>query len=76
MWQILNTTSFNAHYRLGGAKNKSYTIQNYTLLILSYQQIQLDKLRWNTIIDIIRMKRLKATQKCYETLNVLLYGYK
>ena len=43
---------------LGGAGNKLDSIPNYTLLILSYQQIQLDKLGWSTRTDIIKLKRL------------------
>ena len=59
---MLNITSSNGQCRLGGAGNKSYIIQNYTLLILSYQQIQLGKLRWSIIIDIITMEQLMATK--------------
>ena len=44
---------------LGGAGNKLDSIPNYTLLILSYQQIQLDKLGWSTRTNIIRLKTAK-----------------
>ena len=40
----IDSTLSNYDYRLSGSENKSHTSQNNTMLILSYQQIQLDKL--------------------------------
>lgn len=40
----VDSTLSNYGCRLGGVGNKSDTSRNYTMLILSYQQIQLDKL--------------------------------
>ena len=41
---------------MGGTENKPYSIQNYTLLMLSYHEIQPDKLKWSTVTAIIKMK--------------------
>lgn len=43
---------FKGHYRFGGVKNKLDNILNYNLLILSYQQIHPNKLRWSILLDI------------------------
>ena len=49
-------------FRLGEVGNKPYTTWNYIMLILFYQQIQHDKLRWNTNTNIIRIEQLVATE--------------
>lgn len=46
----------------GEPENKPYSIWNYTLFILFARKIQLDKLGWNTVTDIIRMEYLIATE--------------
>ena len=40
----IDSSLSNYNYRLSGSGNKSNTSKNNTMLILSYQQIQLDKL--------------------------------
>jgi hypothetical protein len=42
---------------MDGTGIKPNSIQNYTLLLVSYRQIQLDKLLWSIVIDIIRVEQ-------------------
>ena len=79
-YEINFKTLFNVHYMLGGAGNKSYTIWNYTLLILSYHQMQHDKRGWNFVTSIIIMKWLISIEWCCYVLiiniNSLINAYR
>lgn len=47
---------------MDGVENKSTSIPNYTMLILSYQHIQPNKLECNAQIGIIRMEHLSVVE--------------
>jgi hypothetical protein len=50
---------------MDGTGIKPNSIQNYTMLLVSYWQIQLDKLVWSIVIDIIRVEQPIASIECY-----------